>query len=404
MRLFAIPLAAAAILPGMANAETMDPAPRSLIQAPPPTPSSRFAVARPLPVALGNTALVLDPDHPRERRDLARTLTPREPFGTPFHPLRNASLVPQIRATIASQQGLLRDRRSWRVATELGLTPDMAVSNGSRLETSDLIVGNQALPLTLGEGARRPSGLGQTARFSAGYRFDLGERGALLVDGDAQGANFGGIATDDYVAQLAAGPELQLDQRTAISLQGLGLRRWFGGMTAVTQYGARLSVERTLDAAQRIGLTIDARRSESSFQDSYTGWNIAAYASYERAIAGALVASASLFARTDQLGEKAYSSNEFGLSAGIGGELPHGINAGITATASRAVFDAPLLSLSTQSRADFRLSGRLYAGLRPLRFMGLSPSISYTYTLNASSLPLYDSSRSRFMFNVARYF
>jgi outer membrane protein len=36
--------------------------------------------------------------------------------------------------------------------------------------------------------------------------------------------------------------------------------------------------------------------------------------------------------------------------------------------------------------------------------MGFSPSVSYTYTLNASSLSLYESKRSRFAFSLARYF
>lgn len=353
-------------------------------------------------------SLAADPKQTRVRLELARALMMRHKDGSAAYHFRLAAqdqaLTPEIRATIQSQQGLLRDRRPWRITTEFGLAPDTNITNGTRAETIDLIVGNQALPLTLDESARQRSGLGQTARFSAGYRFKVGERGALLIDGDAQGVNYEGIAADDYTVQLAAGPEFRPSEGLSLSLQGLGLRRWFGGMTAVTQYGARLSAERTLDPSQRIGLTIDARRSESAFQDAYTGWNVAAYATYERVIARSLIASASLFARTDQLGEKAYSSNEFGLSAGIGGELSHGINAGITATASRAVFGAPLLALSTEPRGDWRLSGRIYAGLRSLRLMGFSPSVSYLYTLNASSLTLYESSRSRFMFNVARYF
>lgn len=353
-------------------------------------------------------SLAVDPKQTRVRLELARALMMKRKDGSAAYHFRLAAqdnaLTPEIRATIQSQQGLLRDRRPWRVTTEFGLAPDTNITNGTRAETIDLIVGNQALPLTLDERARQRSGLGQTARFSAGYRFGLGERGALLIDGDAQGVNYEGITADDYTVQLAAGPEFRPSEGLAISLQGLGLRRWYGGMTAVTQFGVRLAAERTLDSAQRIGLTLDARRSESAFQDTYSGWNLSLYATYERVIARSLIASASLFARTDRLNERAYSSDEFGLSAGIGGELTHGINAGLVGTASRAMFGAPLLSLSTEPRGDWRLSGRIYAGLRSVRFLGFSPSVSYTYMLNASSLPLYEASRSRFTFNVARYF
>lgn len=353
-------------------------------------------------------SLAVDPKQTRVRLELARALMLKHKDGSAAYHFRlaaqDAALTPEIRATIQSQQGLLRDRRPWRVTTEFGFAPDSNITNGTRAETIDLIVGNQALPLTLDENARQRSGIGQTGRFSAGYRFNIGERGALLIDGDAQGVNYEGVAADDFTAQLAAGPEFRPSEGLSLSVQGLGLRRWYGGMTAVTQYGARFVAERTLDSSQRVGLTLDARRSDSSFQDSYSGWNIGLYATYERVVARSMIASASLFARTDTLNERAYSSNEFGLSAGIGGELAHGINAGVTGTASRAIFGAPLLSLSTEPRADWRLSGRIYAGLRSLRLMGFSPSVSYTYTLNASSLTLYESSRSRFAFNMARYF
>lgn len=359
-------------------------------------------------IAQFRASLDVDPKQTRVRLELARALMMKHKDGSAAYHFRLAAqdpaLTPEIRATIQGQQGLLRDRRPWRITTEFGLAPDTNITNGTRAETIDLIVGNQALPLTLDESARQRSGLGQTARLSAGYRFNIGERGALLIDGDAQGVNYSGITADDYTVQLAAGPEFRPNERLSISLQGLGLRRWYGGMTAVTQFGGRLAAERTLDSSQRIGLTFDLRRSDSAFQDSYSGWNLSAYATYERVVARSLIASASLFARKDMLNEDAYSSNEFGLSAGIGGELAHGINAGVTGTVSRALFGAPLLALSTEPRADFRLSGRIYAGLRSVRLMGFSPSVSYIYTLNASSLTLYESNRSRFMFNVARYF
>lgn len=201
-----------------------------------------------------------------------------------------------------------------------------------------------------------------------------------------------------------AGPEFRPTEATSISLQGLGQQRWYGGARAVTQFGARLAMQHNIGSDQRVGLTLDARHSASGFQQGYSGWNLAAYATYERVISRSMIASASLFARVDRLNEEAYSSREFGLSLGLGGELGHGINAGISGTASRATYGAPLLAFSENPRADWRLSGRIYAGLRSLRVLGFSPSVSYTFTLNASTLALYENRRSRFAFSLARYF
>lgn len=353
-------------------------------------------------------SLAIDPKQTRVRLELARALMIQgKDGGASYHfrlAAQDAALSPEIRATIQAQRGVLRDRRPWHFSTDFGVAPDSNITNGTSAETVDLVVGTQTIPLTLDENARARSGLGQTASVSAGYRLKIGNRGALLVDGDAQGVNYSGTANDDYTVQLAAGPEFRPSEATSISLQGLGLQRWYGGDRAVTQIGTRLALQHTIGESQRVGVTLDARHSASGFQQDYSGWNFALYGTYERVIARSMIASASVFARADRLNEAAFSSNEFGLSLGVGGELPHGINAGVTGTASRAAFAAPLVALSNDPRADWRLAGRVYAGVRSLRFMGFSPSVSYTYTLNASSLSLYESKRSRFAFSLARFF
>jgi outer membrane protein len=354
------------------------------------------------------TSLAIDPKQTRVRLELARALMMQgKDGGAAYHfrlAAQDSALSPEIRATIQAQRGVLRDRRPWHFSTDFGFAPDSNITNGTSAETVDLVVGNQTIPLTLDENARARSGLGQTASLSAGYRLKFGDRGAVLVDADAQGVNYKGTANDDYTIQLAAGLEFRPSEALSVSFQGLGLQRWYGGDRAVTQTGGRLAVQRTIGENQRLGVTLDARHSASGLQQGYSGWNFALYATYERVIARSMIASASLFARADRLNEAAYSSNEFGMSLGIGGELPHGINAGVTGTASRATYAAPLAALSADPRADWRLAGRIYAGVRSLRFMGFSPSVSYTYTLNASSLSLYESKRSRFAFSLARYF
>lgn len=353
-------------------------------------------------------SLAIDPKQTRVRLELARALMLEGKDGSASYHFRLAAedetISPEIRATIQAQRSVLRDRRPWHLSFDFGIAPDSNITNGTTAETVDLVVGNQTLPLTLDANARARSGIGQTGSISAGWRFKIGERGAFLIDGDTQGVNYQGTANDDYTVQLAAGPEFRPSEATSISLQGLGLQRWYGGARAVTQVGARIAVQQTLDNAERIGVTLDARHSASGFQSDYSGWNLALYATYERVIARSMIASASLFARTDQLNSAGYSNKELGLSLGIGGELSHGVNAGVSATISRAVYDAALLALSPDPRADWRLSGRVYVGIRSLRVVGFSPSVSCNYTLNDSSLILYQSNRSRFAFNLARYF
>lgn len=363
-----------------------------------------------LDTAIGHfrAALAADPKQTRVRLELARTMMLKGRDGAADYHFRLAEdddgLPPEILATIRSSRGLLRDRRPWHLTAEIGIAPDTNITGGTSAETVGLLDGDRVLDFRLEGNARARSGIGQTARLAAGWRFKLDDRAALLVDVDGQGVNYEGESVDDYTAQAAVGPELALTEDTRLSLQGTALQRWYGGQRAATQYGGRLALQRTLDAGQRIGLTLDARHSDSGFSPVYDGWSLGAYATYERVVARSMIASASVFARTDRLRETAYSNREYGVALGLGGELAHGINAGISANVSRATYEAALARLSPDPRADWRLSGRLYAGLRSLRVLGFSPSVSYSFARNASSLALYDSARSRFAFNLARYF
>jgi outer membrane protein len=353
-------------------------------------------------------ALAKDPKQTRVRLELARAMMLKGKDGAADYNFRLAQqdgdLPPEVLATVRASRGILRDRRPWHFTFQFGFAPDTNINGATSAKTVDVTLGDLTIPLELDPNARARSGLGQTASLSAGYRFGLNEKTFLLVDGDAQGVNYTGESNDDYTGQIAIGPQFRLGETTELSVQALGLERLYGGKRAMTQVGGKLGFQHVLEQGQRVGLSLDARHTASGFGNDYSGWQLGAYATYERIVARSMIASVSLFARTDRLNAKAYSNREIGASIGLGGELPLGINGGVTATASRANYEAAIAVLSPNPRADWRLSGRAYAGLRSLRVFGFSPSVSYTYTRNASSVTLYDSKRSRFAFDLARYF
>lgn len=353
-------------------------------------------------------ALIADPGATRVRLELARALMLQGKQGAADYNFRLAqqdgNLPPEIAATIRASRGLLRDSREWHLSTNFGFAPDTNITNGTNAQTVDLIYGNQMIPLTLDGNARARSGIGQTASVSAGWRARMGETIALLADVDAQGVNYDGKSADDYTGQVAIGPELKLSDATTVSAQGIVSQRWYAGTRASTQFGTRVALQHNLDDGQRIGLTLDARHSASGFSADYTGWSTGLYAGYERVVMRSMVASASVFARVDSLNAKFYSSREFGLNLGVGGELPYGINAGVSGGVSRALYNAPLVSFSADARTDWRMNARLYIGLRSIRVLGFSPSMTYSFSRNDASLALYKNERSRLAFNLARYF
>lgn len=352
------------------------------------------------------TILSARPDVTRARLELARVLMLQGKDAAADHHFRLAEedgdLPPEIQRTISEARSIIRNRKNWNFNLDVGFAPDSNVNNATSARLIDSIYGNNTIELD--DRARARKGIGQTLAVSGGVRLRLTDGKAVLIDADGQVINQRGTSADDISALIAAGPEVTMKSGARLSVQALGVRRWYGGKLAQSGGGARISFQQNLSQGQRIGFQIDGRRVESGYGDAYAGWQTSAYATYERVVHRSLVASATLYARREALGLDAYSNSEFGTSIGIGGELPHGINAGLSGGISRVLFDDPLPILSPKDRKDWRLNARAYLGARSLRVLGFSPSVTYTYNRAESSLDLYRTSRHRLQVGLARYF
>lgn len=348
------------------------------------------------------------PGQTRVRLELARAyLLSGKEASADYHfrlAQNDENLPDEIARTIRNTRSILRDQRIWRFSFDFGFAPDTNINGATDAETIDINFGPIKLPLQLDENARERSGIGQTAGFSGGIRVKANDRLAFLFDADSKIINYKGEEADDIVAQIAAGPELRIARYSSVSLQAVGLQRWYGGRLATREYGGRLGFQQALSEGQRIGIELDARRTESKISDAYSGWQLGANATYEHLVGKSLIASASVFARRDLLNADGFSSFNYGINLGIGGELPFGLNAGVSASISRSEFDAPLLLYSSENREDWRGFARAYIGSRKVKFLGFSPSIDYNYSRVDSNYDLYQMSRHRVNFKFARYF
>jgi hypothetical protein len=348
------------------------------------------------------------PDLVRARLELARVLMLQGKDAAADHHFRLAEqaedLPPEIARTIRDQRGVIRNRKKWHLNLDIGLAPDSNVNNATDARTIDVAYGNGTIPLELNQDARRRSGVGQVATVSGGVRLRLSDGVAMVVDADGQFVNQTGKAADDVSALLAAGPEVTIRNGARVTVQAVASQRWYGGRSATTGGGVRISYQQDIGPASRIGLQVDSRRIESGYGEAFGGWQHALYASYERVVHKVMIASLNAFVRCDDLRSKAYSSTEVGGNMGIGGELPWGLNAGVSGGISRVMFDAPLSFLSPESRKDWRFNARAYLGTRSVRVAGFSPSLTYTYNRIDSTLPLYAIDRHRIQLGLARYF
>jgi hypothetical protein len=351
--------------------------------------------------------LVMRPDLVRARLELARVLMLEGKDAAADHHFRLAEeasdLPPDIEKTIRDARGIIRGRRNWTLNVNFGIAPDSNINSATDAHTINFNLPGGSIDLPLANNARRRTGLGQTASIDGSIRLRLKDGVAILADAEGQVLNYKGKDADDISGLLAAGPEVTL-KRTRASVQAVVADRWYGGTLAQHAVGGRFNLQQMLPKGQRFGMQIDLRHLESDYGTAYGGTEFAAYATYERVVNKSMIASVTGFGRREALHEPAYADTEIGANVGIGGELPHGINAGFSAGISHALFDAPILAFDTEARRDWRYNARVYAGFRSIRVMGFSPEVTYTFSKIASSLPIYSNTRHRVQFSLARYF
>ena len=354
------------------------------------------------------TILKDHPDQTRVRLELAKALMMQGKFaGADYHlrlAMNDEGLPEDITRMIGNARSAIRSKRKFRFGFDFGFAPDSNINSATAAETVDINFGPNRVPVSLDDNARARSGMGATANFYAGLRLPLGGAVSMVSDFDADSVTYKDSDFSDYSLQFAAGPELALSDKTDLRLQGVGLYRWYGGKVAAKQYGAKLTLQHELGSSQRIAVQIDGRRSDSELNTGYSGWQLGANATFEQVIGQSAILSASLVARRDAMEADFYSSKTLGVNAGIGAELPWGINAGLSGGVSWSRYDVPQPVFSAERRQDWRYQARAYAGLRQFRVAGFSPSIEYTYMKVDSNYDLYRSDRHRFQFKLARYF
>ncbi|MEO0441032.1 MAG: surface lipoprotein assembly modifier [Pseudomonadota bacterium] len=349
-----------------------------------------------------------DPGQTRVRLELARAyLISGKEASADYHfrlAQNDENLPDEISRTIRNTRSILRDQRVWRFSFDFGFAPDTNINGATDAETIDINFGTSKLPLTLDEDARERSGIGQTASFSGGVRLKATDKLAILFDANTKVVNYAGKAADDIVGQIAVGPEMRVARYARLSFQAVGQQRWYGGQLATRDYGGRIGFQTALSRGQRLGIELDGRRTESKFSDDFSGWQLGANATYEHLIGKSLIASASIFVRRDLLNSDGHSNTSYGTNLGIGGEMPFGLNAGVSGSISRSNFDEAITLYSFDKRKDWRLFGRAYIGSRKVKFLGFSPSVDYNYTRLDSNYELYRMSRHRVNFKLARFF
>jgi outer membrane protein len=349
-------------------------------------------------------ALAEKPDETRIRVELARALYDTGSRQAADYHFKLAqrdrdNVPPDIQRAIAGYRQSIRAQKGWSFSTSFGIAPDTNINSA----TSSTVVDLFGLPFSLSDGVRAKSGIGQTfgsqgqARLKMTSVYDLDVIGAVNV------TNYKGTQFDDLGGTVSVGPARQIGDHLRVGVGATYGQRWYGGDILSRSVGARLGAEYRFNDSSDLTAELAIRQVNYKSNNAYDGKQYALAVTYQQAFKHQITGSFGTTLQRSSLADPGNSNWDIGAFAGLGAELPWGINAGLSGQVSSSLFSAPNLFFAV-TRRDVRVNGRAYLGLRSLRFMGFSPSIDYTYQLNKSNISLYDYHRNRIEFSVSRYF
>lgn len=292
----------------------------------------------------------------------------------------------------------------FRLSVDMSVTADSNVTNGTRLHSVPLDLGEGPLPVPVDPNLRERSGVGAGISAAANVRLPIAAEAALAVDVEGYAIEYDGRRSDDASALVAAGVEFGTGAIPDASLQLIAFDRWYGGVKALEGVGLRGHWRHRLDPRSHLRLAVDARIFDSDYGERFGGREASLYVTYDTALSPRLSGSVGVYGHRQWLSDDAFSSVDAGVHGGLSAWLGEDFAAGLSAGLSRTVFDEPFLLLGPEERSDWRIHGSLWLTTRKPVALGLHPSLTYTYNRNSSSIAYYTNDRHRLRLGVKRGF
>lgn len=292
----------------------------------------------------------------------------------------------------------------WRLSIDAGLTADSNISNASSDSFFNFYDGDAVIPVELDPEFRARSGTGSNVAVSTGVKLRLSERAVFAIDGEGQATNYQGGQNDDVSLLVAAGPELSWGSEDSVSLQVVGAKSWYGGVSTQAGFGLRARVQSLMAPGYRMFLSADAREFKSGFGEDFGGTQAGLTAGSSFVLSRSTSGSFGIYGRREWLGADAYSNTELGAYGGVSQYVTRGLTGSLFAGIGRTRYDAPLEYLSPDRRKDLRWSVGAQLTTREPIGLGVFPTLSYSYNHTNGSIDLFDAKRHRVRIGATREF
>lgn len=353
------------------------------------------------------TAVELAPEFARARVELGQALLSqgkRKEADEQFEIAeRDKSLPQEVQDLIRSSRRMTAEKVGWYLNLDAAAFVDDNINNGVKRELVTLTTNGRPRVVRVSPERLRKSSFGLYTSARAGVEIRTGASTALSVEAEASTSDFEGDIADEFALLLAAGPELTFSSG-AVSLQAFAHERSYAEVTSARGLGVRARYQDRLSKSERVYVYLDGRSIASGYGDTQDGWQGNGLVAYEHTIRPGFSMSATLLVQREWLGSETASNTEISAFYGFGFFLPLQLRAGGSLGITRVSFDGISPSLSDQPRLDWRYNAGLYVTTRQPLWIGIRPTVGYSFLLTDSSIPLFDTERHRLRLNLAKRF
>ncbi|MEO6114178.1 MAG: surface lipoprotein assembly modifier [Sphingomicrobium sp.] len=354
-----------------------------------------------LAIRIFRSILIDEPDATRVRLELARAFYLAKEYGNAARQFQFAlagNPPPEVIANINRYMASIREAKSLSYNFGIAVAPDSNLNTGSSAREVSLF----GLPFDLSDDARQRSGVGLAIEAGGEWAPRIGKGKRLRLGVSGQRREYSGSDFDDMTVAGYAGPRI-VAGKWDFSLLGTAYKRWFGARPYNHAVGAR--AEATYHLNPRLGISgaLSAQRVEFDRDSERNGPLISLNAAgfYALTPSSGVMIKAGVSRQTARIDP--YSSWSGFVAAGYFKELPMGFSAYVEPSFSIARYDAALLGFG-RKRSDN--SGSLLVTLlnRHLVLTRFTPRLSYTFTRQTSSIPLYEFKRNRIEIGLTTVF
>ena len=345
-------------------------------------------------VVIYRSLLAANPGFDRVRLELAHTLfLMGEDDGAKHHfdlLLGASAAQPQVAEAARSFINTIDGRRRWSFSAHASLAPSTNLNQGS--ETRIVIV--NGVPLTIAERNRAKSGIGVVAGLQGGYAFALADGVDLVTSAGGSMKRYQEDYFNDTLATLSLGPRWR-SKSSMLGIYGLVEQRWLADHYYSGSYGAMLSASTRVFGRDTIGgdLVCQRRHYDRDWLGANLGYQDGHACSlalrYERPIDTSTVLRLLGGAGLERTGLSHLDNEHVQAGLGLYREFPLAMTVYAQGLYRHARYRADYPGFA-EARIDHRMDLSLALTKRDLAVMGFAPTLQYTYTLNASTIPLHD--------------